>query len=99
MYQGGMNALSFYRAKKFLSWSTFFVLDQKFTYTLCQSQTFCARKKKIFAFSKIDFCASTKVFEGALNAVKFLGRLKKFRLAQNILGPVKVTRLNKRTRH
>ena len=34
-------------------------------------------------------CAGTKVFEEALNAVKFLGWLKKFGLAQNILGPVK----------
>ena len=31
----------------------------------------------------------TKVFEEELNAVKFLGWLKKFGLAQNILGPVK----------
>ena len=30
------------------------------------------------AFSKIGSCASTKVFEEALNAVKFLGWLKKF---------------------
>ena len=34
------------------------------------------------------FCAGTKVFEEALNAVKFLGWLKKFEPAQNILGPV-----------
>ena len=35
------------------------------------------------------FCASTKVFEEELNAVKFLGWLKKFGLTQNILGLVK----------
>ena len=68
-------------------------------------QIFCARPKiylhivavinilgqtKIwFAFRKIGFCASTKGFEEALNAVKFLGWLKKFGPAQNILGPVK----------
>ena len=45
--------------------------------------------KKLFAFSKIGFCAGTKVFEEALNAVKFLGCFKKFGSAQNILGPVK----------
>jgi len=39
--------------------------------------------------SKIGFCAGTKGFEEALNAVKFLGWLKKFGPAQNILGPVK----------
>ena len=49
---------------------------------------FC-QTKKLFAFSKIGFCASTKVFEEALNAVKFLGWLKKFGPVQNILGPVK----------
>ena len=52
------------------------------TNILCQT-------KRWFAFSKIGFCAGTKVFEEALNAVKFLGWLKTFGLAQNILGPVK----------
>ena len=45
--------------------------------------------KRCFAFSKIGFCADTKVFEEALNAVKFLGWLNKFGPAQNILGPIK----------
>ena len=45
--------------------------------------------KKVIAFSKIVFCAGTKVFEEALNAVKFLSWLKKFGPAQNILRPVK----------
>ena len=52
------------------------------TNILCQT-------KRWFAFSKIGFCAGTKVFEEALNAVIFLDWLKKFGLAQNILGPVK----------
>ena len=52
------------------------------TNILCQT-------KRWFAFSKIGFCAGTKVFEEALNAVKCLGWLEKFGLAQNILGPVK----------
>ena len=52
------------------------------TNILCQT-------KRWFAFSIIGFCATTKVFEEALNAVKFLGWLKKFGPAQNILGPVK----------
>ena len=42
-----------------------------------------------FAFSKIGFCAGNKVFEEALNTVKFFGCLQKFGPAQNILGPVK----------
>ena len=42
-----------------------------------------------FEFSKINFWAGTKVFEEALNAVKFLDWLKEFGPAQNILGHVK----------
>ena len=45
--------------------------------------------KRWFAFSKIGFCASTKVSEEALNFVKCLGWLKIFGPVQNILGPVK----------
>ena len=52
------------------------------TNILCQT-------KRRFAFSKIGFCTGTKGFEEALNAVKFLGWLKKFGPAQNILGLVK----------
>ena len=52
------------------------------TNILCQS-------KRWFAFNKIGFCVGTKVFEEALNAVKFLGWLKIFGPAQNILGLVK----------
>ena len=52
------------------------------TNVLCQT-------KRLFAFSKIGFCADTNVFEEALNAVQFLGWLKKIGPAQNILGPVK----------
>ena len=37
---------------------------------------------------KLDFCAGTKVFEEALNAITFLDWLKKFGPAQNILEPV-----------
>ena len=35
------------------------------------------------------FCGDTKGFAEAINAVKFLGGLKNFGPAQNILGPVK----------
>ena len=52
------------------------------TKILCQT-------KRWFAFSKIVFSAGTKVFEEALNEVKFLDWLKTFGPAQNILGPVK----------
>ena len=52
------------------------------TNILCQT-------KRLFAFSKIGFCGGTKVFEEALNAIKFLDWLKTFGPAQHILGPVK----------
>ena len=52
------------------------------TNILCQT-------KRWFAFSKIGFCAGTKVFEEALNAFKFLSWLKKFGPSQNILWPIK----------
>ena len=56
--------------------------DQKFIYILWQSQTFCASQKD-------DLHSVKLVFVPALNAVKFLGWLKIFGPAQNILGPVK----------
>ena len=62
---------------------------QKFNYILCQSQTFCARQKDDLHSVKLFFCAGTKVFEEALNAVKCLVWLKKFGLAQSIFGTVK----------
>jgi hypothetical protein len=43
--------------------------------------------KRRFSFSTIGFFARTKVFEEAINAVKFLDWLKKFGPAQIILGP------------
>ena len=53
------------------------------------TNVFCARQKRLFAFSKIGFRASTKLLEEAINAVYFLGGLKKFGLSQNIMGHVK----------
>ena len=85
-----MNALSFYRSQNVSGWSKFFVPDQKFIYILRQSQTFCARQKDDLHSVKLVFVrAGTKVFEEALNAIKFLEWLKTFGPAQNILGPVK----------
>ena len=66
-----------------------FCARPKFIYILWQSQTFCVRQKDDLHSVKLFFCAGTKVFAEALNAIKFLGWLKKFGLAQNILGPVK----------
>ena len=65
--------------------SKFFVSDQKVIYILCQSQTFCARTKDDLYSVKLVFVPTQKV----LKRHKFLGWLKKFGPAQNILGPVK----------
>ena len=65
----------------FWAGSSFFMLDQKFVYILWQSQTFCARQKDDLNSVKFFFCSSTKVFEEALNAVKFLDQHKTFPLS------------------
>ena len=83
------NALSFYRSQNVLCWSKFFVPDQKKYLYVVAVTNILGQTKIWFAFSNIGFCASTKFFEEALNAVKFLDWLKIFGPAQNILGPVK----------
>ena len=62
-------ALSFYRSQN--------VLDQKFIYILCQSQTFFARQKDDLHSVKLVFVTAQK-FLKRQNAVKFLGWLIKF---------------------
>ena len=52
-------------------------------------KTFCARQKDDLHSVKLVFSVGTKVFEEALNVVKFFGWLKNFGPAQNILRPVK----------
>jgi hypothetical protein len=58
-----------------------------------QSQTFCGRQKDDLHSVKLVF-VPTQVFEEALNAVIFLGWLKKIGPQQNILGPVKGQGIN-----
>ena len=77
-------ALSFYKSQNVLCRSKFFVPDQKIIYLLWQSQTFCARQIDDLHSVKLVFCVGTKGFEEALDAVKFLGWLKKFGPAQKI---------------
>ena len=55
-----INALSFYRSQNDLSWSKFFVPDQKFIYILWQSQTFCARQKDDLDLVKLVFVPAQK---------------------------------------
>jgi hypothetical protein len=66
--------LSFYRSQNVLGWSKIFVPDQK---------------SYLHFVAVTNILCQTKVFEMALNAVKFLGWLNKFGSAQNIFGPVK----------
>ena len=51
--------------------------------------TYFAKQKDDLHSVKLVFGTGTNVFEEALNAVEFLGWLKKFGQAQNILRPVK----------
>ena len=83
------NALSFYRSQNVLGWSKLFLPDQKSIYILCQSQRFFARQKDDLHSVKLFFVPAQNFFVEALNAVKFLGWLKIFGPAQNVLGPVK----------
>ena len=69
--------------KTFWAGTNFLGQTKKFIYILCHSQAFFAAP-----FSKFGFCAGTKVFQEAPNAIKFLNWLKKFGPVQNILGPV-----------
>ena len=64
-----------------------FLCHTKNVFTYCGSGKHFLPDKKMIC-SKIVFCAGTKGFEEALNAVKFLGWLEKFGQAQNIFGPV-----------
>ena len=74
--------------KMFWAGPNFLALPKIYLHIVAVTNIFC-QTKRWFAFSKIGFCAVTKVFEEALNAVKFLVWLKKFGPAQNILGPAK----------
>jgi hypothetical protein len=61
----------FWAGPNFLCQTKIYLHIVAVTNILCQT-------KRFFAFSKIGFCAGTKVFEEALNAVKFWGWLKIF---------------------
>ena len=63
--------------------------DQKFIYALWQSKTFCARQKDDLLSVYLVFVPAQKFLKRQLNAVKFLGTIKKLGLAQNKFGPVK----------
>ena len=87
---GLSNALAFYRSQKILDWSKLapnFLYQLKLIYVLCKSQTFCARPKYEFHSVNSVYCAGTKSFGAALNAINFLVWPKKFGPAQNFLGP------------
>ena len=72
----------------FCAGPNFLCQTKKYLHIVAVTKSLCQTKRR-FTFSKIGFRAGTKGFEEALNAVKFLGWLKKFGPAQNILGPVK----------
>ena len=79
-----------FTGRKMFCTGPIFLCWTKNLFTYCASHNhFVPDKKMICISGKIGFCACTKVFEEALNTVKFLDWLKNFGPAQNILGPVK----------
>ena len=86
--------LAFTGPKMFLA-NPIFLCQTKnlFTYLCIVAVTnILCQTKRWLAFSKIGFCGSTKVFEEALNAVKFLGWLKKIWTGTKHFGTCKRTR-------
>ena len=64
-----------FRGGKMFCASPNVLCQTKNLFTYCASNKhFVPEKKRSFAFSKIGFCAGTKVFEEALNAVKFYSK-------------------------
>jgi len=76
-------------AKKIWTSTNIFCVLPKIYSHIVQVTNILCQTRRWFAFSEIVFLAGTKVFEEALNAVKFWDWLKKFGPAQNILWPVK----------
>ena len=83
MFWAGPNILS--QTKYFEPDQIFCARPKIYLHIVAVTNILC-QTKRLFAFSKIGFFATTKFFE---EAVKFWGWLKKFVPAQNILGPVK----------
>jgi len=72
-------------AKKIWTSTNIFCVLPKIYSHIVQVTNILCQTRRWFAFSEIVFLAGTKVFEEALNAVKFWDWLKKFGPAQNIL--------------
>ena len=75
-------------SKIFVPVQIFCVVPKIYLHIVPVTNILCQNKRG-FVFSKIGLCAGTKVFEEALNAIKFLDWLKKFGPAQKTLGLVK----------
>ena len=63
--------------KMFWAGPSFLCQTKIYLYIVAVTNILCQTKRR-FEFSTIGFCASTKVFEEALNAFKFLGWLETF---------------------
>ena len=71
-----------------------FWASPKISLHLVHFQKLLCRYKNQFYWMQFIFLSGTKCLSLALNALKFLGWLKKFWPAQNILGPVKGQGIN-----
>jgi hypothetical protein len=56
-----------------LGWSKLFCARPKIYFHIVAVTNILCQTKRCFALSEIGFCVGIKVFEEALNAVKFLG--------------------------
>ena len=74
--------------KMFWAGLNFCVRPKIYLHIIAVTKILC-KTKKLFAFSKINFCACTKVFEEALNAVKFFGVAQKIWIGTNYFGTCK----------
>ena len=82
------NVLSFYRSQNVLGWSEFFCARPKNYLHIVAVTNILCQAKIWFAFSKIVFCASAKVFEESLMPCPFTGR-KMFCIGPNFLSQPK----------
>ena len=83
------NALSFYRSQNILCWSKYFEPAKKIWLHLVPLQKVLCRHKKQFYWMQIIFLSGRNCLWLLQYVNKFLVWHKKFRPAQNILGPVK----------
>ena len=80
--------MSFYRSQNILGWFKFFCVWPKIDLHIVPVPNILWHTKIWFPYSKFSFCATTKCFGMAQNAIQFLVGPKKYGPEQNSLGHV-----------